>query len=394
MTTITWDLRTLSADTLVSDNAGMVQTGFINERGWSSKTKLRLPAKPVTYKRSPIIAVGASGSVFVGNMIADFLLDHDLEAGTRSCPLLEEHLHAHAMSILAKYNQDASLLILTESHCWRLKAVPGEPVDITDVTSHPTAIGAGAKYAQPCLDAGQNGIESIIEAARYPGSETNFDVDYVRRSSRPTIKRAWRSHTTLKDPLRLNRVTTRCIAVIGGLLTAAGGIAIQAGNLAGTSEMLWVVLTMLGLVATVSSVLTSLSQMRGLAYQLLPIGMMVLLLTWGESELFLASNNLPPLFLLYIATVLGLSALRAKWPWVSRPLNAVHVAAGLTLASLLAAVTVFGQVPYDWSFFFAGAIGVGIGYATTFCMVKQMVERFARNWVIIDRCDQCRIRRS
>ncbi|ORL58787.1 hypothetical protein [Pseudomonas putida] len=384
MTTITWDLRTLSADTLVSDNAGIVQTGFINEWGWSSKTKLRVPAKPVTYERSPIIAVGASGSVRVGNKIADFLLDHDLADDTRPSALLEADLRAHATSVLAAYPQDASLLILTESQCWRLRAVPGMPIDITDVTSHPTAIGAGAQYAQPCLNAGQDGIASIIEAARHPSSETNFDIDYVSRGATPTIKRAWRSHTTLKDPQRLNRVITRCIAFVGGSLTAAGGIAIQAGGIEGTSEMLWVFLTMIGLVATVSSVLTSLRNTRGLANHLIPIGMMVLLLSWDESKRFLEAHNLPPLILIYIATILGLGALRATWPCVRLPLIAVHVAAGLTLG-LLAAVTVFVQD--DWSLFFAGATGVGIGYAATLCTVKHKLKIKARNWVIIKRSE-------
>ncbi|MCU9527502.1 hypothetical protein [Pseudomonas mosselii] len=296
MTTITWDLKTLSADTLISDSAGMAKTGFITERGWTVKTKLRVPVEHVTYERSPIIAVGASGSVFVGRMIADFLLDHDLEPGTRPSTLLEENLSAHTTAVLAAHPQDASLLILTESQCWRLKAVPGMPVDITNVTSCPTAIGAGALYAQPCLDAGQSGVESIIEAARHPASETNFSIEYVALSPKPVVKRAWQSYTTLRDPLRLNRVTTRCIAVIGGLLTAAGGVALQAGSFTGISEMLWVVLTMIGLVATVSSVLTSLSETRGLAYHLIPIGMMVLLLSWDESERFLEAYNLPPPF--------------------------------------------------------------------------------------------------
>ncbi|WP_323601068.1 hypothetical protein [Pseudomonas putida] len=385
MTTITWDLKALSADTLVSDSAAMVKTGFFTERGWSLKTKLRVPEKHVTYERSPIIAVGASGSVFVGNMIADYLLDHNLKEGTRpSTPLEAKDLLAHTTAVLANHSQDASLLILTETHCWRLKAVPGKPVDIADVTSTPTAIGAGALYAQPCLDVGQSGVESIIEAALHPASETNFHIDYVTRGT-PVIKRAWQSYTTLRDPLRLNRLTTRCIAVIGGSLTAAGGVALQAGGFTGISEMLWVALTMVGLVATVSSVLPSLRDARGLVYHLIPIVTMVLLLSWDESERFLKAYSLPPLFLLYITAVLGLGAVRATWPCVRLPLIAVHVGAGLSLACLLAAVTLFSQAPYDWPLFFAGTVGVGVGYAATFWTVNQMVQRYSRNRVIIER---------
>lgn len=386
MTTITWDLKTLSADTLVSDSAAIEKTGFFTQRGWSVRSKLWVPAKPVTYERSPIIAVGASGNVLVGNLITDFLLDRNLEANTRPTTLLRADLRAQATVILAAHQHDASLLILTESKCWRLKAEPGKAITITDVTSRPTAIGAGAHHAQPCLDAGQSGIRGIIEAARHPASESNFNIEYVKRSSTPRVTRAWQSFTTLKDPLRLNRVITRCIAVIGGALTAAGGIALQAGGYSGTAQMLLVALAMVGMVASVSSVLTSLQGARALSLHLVPIVLLLLLLSWGTSARFLEAHNLIPLCLLYIGSVLGLAFIGINWPKVRAPLNAVHVGAGLTLVSLLAAVIVFGPAPCNWWLVFAGVLGVLLGYAATLRTVKQMVQIYARNQVIIERC--------
>lgn len=137
MTTITWDLKTLSADTLVSDSAAMVQTGFIAQRDWSLKSKLWVPVKPLTFEHSPIVAVGASGNVLVSNLIVDYLLDRNLPAGTtRPLTPLEADLAAHATAILGIHNQDASFLILTESHCWRLKVFPENPS--ISATSLPT----------------------------------------------------------------------------------------------------------------------------------------------------------------------------------------------------------------------------------------------------------------
>lgn len=387
MTTITWDLKTLSADTLVSDSAAREQTGFTNQRDWSLKSKLWLPAKHLTFENSPIVAVGASGNVRVGNLIADYLLDRNLPKGTtRSLTPLRADLDTHATAVLATLKQDASLLILTESHCWRLRADPGKPVDISDVTARPTAIGAGASHAQPCLDAGLSGIKSIIEAARHPASETNFTIDYVERSSNPKIKRAWQSSTTLKDPLRLNRVITRGIAVMGGVLTATGGIALQAGGFTGWSQMVLVGLSMSGLVATLSSILTSLWDAKRAKYHLVPIVVITLLLLWGKSESFLEAHRLTPLLLLYLATVFALILLRAKWPWVSRPRNAVHLGGCLTFGSLVAALTVFAQAPYDLPLLLTGAIGASLGYAATLMTVNYTIRNYRRHHIIIERC--------
>lgn len=386
MTTITWDLKTLSADTLVSDSAAMVQTGFIAQRAWSLKSKLWVPVQPLTFEHSPIVAVGASGNVLVSNLIVDYLLDRNLPAGTtRPSTPLEADLAAHATAILGIHNQDASFLILTESHCWRLKVLPGKPVDISDVTAHPTAIGAGANVAQPFLDAGLDGIKSIIEAARHTDSETNFSIDYVDRTSSPTIKRARQSCTTLRDPQRLNRVITRSIALIGGGLTAVGGIAVQAGGFTGPAQMLLVALSMAGIVATVSSILTSLWDTKGAKYHLVPITVMALLLVWSESHSFLEAHRLTPLILLYFVTVFALILLRVQWPWVSRPRNAVHLGASLTLGSLLAALTLFSQAPFDWPLLIAGTIGISLGYTSTLLTVNYMIRNFYRHQVIIQR---------
>ncbi|WP_439126246.1 MAG: hypothetical protein ACNJA3_28165 (plasmid) [Pseudomonas rhizophila] len=389
MTTITWDLRTLSADTLVSDSAAMVMAGFINQRNWTLRTKLWVPDKHLTFEHSPIVAVGASGNVLVGNLIVDYLFDRNLPAGTtRPSTPLESNLAAYATAVLGIHNQDASLLILTESHCWRLKVLPGKPVNICDVTAHPTAIGAGAQVAQQCLDAGMDGVKSIIEAARHTDSETNFSIDYVDRTSSPIIERARQSHTTLRDPQRLNRVITRSIALIGGGLTAVGGIAIQACGFAGAAQILLVALTMAGIVATVSSILTSLWDTKGAKYHLVPIATMALLLVRKESESFLEAHQLTPLILLYFGTVFALIMLRIQWPWVSRPRNAVHLGACLTLGSLLAALTLFSQVPYDWPLLFAGTIGVGLGYTATLLAVNFMIRNHYRHHVIIERIQE------
>lgn len=120
----------------------------------------------------------------------------------------------------------------------------------------------------------------------------------------------------------------------------------------------------------------------------MPIGVMALLLVWSVSQSFLEAHRLTPLILLYFLTVFALIMLRIKWPWVSRPRNAVHLGASLTLGSLLAALTLFSQAPYDWPLLIAGTIGVSLGYTATLLTVNYMIRNFSRHQVIIERIQE------
>lgn len=374
LTTITWDTNILSADTLVSDSAATYLTGLVTHRNWALQSKLFAPTEPLTFECSTIIAVGAAGNVRAGNVLVDFLLNRaPQKAASRPSTPMREHLRILAADAQLKHQLDASLLILTEHKCWCVEAKLGTPVEITDVTKIPSAIGAGAPHARPCLESGQDGVASILEAARHEDSETNFRIEYVARKPKSRIRRAWRSFTTLKDPVRNNSLVTRSLAVIGALLTASGGVALLAGGYTGVGRLLWVFACMAGMVGAGWSLLTSLRKDRNAFYHLAFILVLASLFAWKSSEAFIVAHNLEPLFVVYGTTFIGLVALRLQCVSATYPYYALHTVAGLAVAGLLCAITVFGDPPYDWTSFIAGIAGVGAGYGGAWLAVRYMI---------------------
>lgn len=366
----------LCADTLVSDSAAAELTVLVSGREWTHAPKLSLPSEPVTFECSPIIAVGAAGNVHAGNRLVSYLMNWpNINDAPRPSTPMRQHLKAFAVEARIKHGLGTSLLILTEHKCWHVEAEVGFPVAITNVSYSPTAIGAGARYAQPLLDTGQDGIASIFEAARHEISETNFQVDYVSRKPKPKIRRAWRSYSSLVDPSRIERLVRRSTAIVGALLALGGSVAFLAGDNSRFELLISSFVSMTGMVIAGWSMLTFLRDMRNAYYLLTLAGVLVLLSTWKPYSGFVAAHNLEPLILVYVA-VLVLFCILRRWRAVTFFYYALHIVGCLALAGLIAAMKYFSEPFFGSTIFKAGIAGIIFGYAVTWLAARYRLKNF------------------
>lgn len=385
LTTITWDKKILCADTLVSfDTAAL--TGMSHARGWEIKSKLFTPGKVVMFEGAPIIAVGAAGNGAAGNSLRDWLFDQNLKPGyyPRPSAPLRNDLIRQAQISQVLVAEDSWLFVLTETHCWHVTSVIGIQPTVDDVTTNSTAIGLGAKYARPCLAKGLDGVDAIIEAATHTDSETNFKIESVQHKPGSQIKLELRSLTTLKDPVRKNRVLACVLGTAGHLLTAIGGVSLLAGGFEGLTRLLWVAALMLGVMVSGWSMLTSFRSKRAPFYALGALILMLAPLAIPETEAFIVANNLESLIVLPWLAFAVLYLPTQRFPALMNPLIASYIVSVLSVIAVLVAVVGFNDPPYNWAEAFVGFLGVGVGFSIVWLCARHIESNERRFWHLFD----------
>lgn len=378
MTTIVWDTHILAGDTLVGGDYSDYAPGFFDDVEWSISPKIFMPAKTVTYEGSPIIAVGGAGNVGAGNALIDYLLDRTPDAANpRPVDLKAADFLNYADATLSKLKEDSWLLILTENNCWYVESVLANGnVSIDDVTYTKTAIGAGAPHALASLAEGLDAIDSILDAASHPTSVTNFQILYVEHKPGTLIKRAWRSHTTVKDPVRRNRLMKRSLAVAGSLLTGVGGWPLHAEVVTGFWQGAAVLACLAGLVLTGWSMLTSLVKTKNAFPHVGALLVALVPLAFPDGEAFIVKHNLADLYLIYGAALMVLVVIRMNWESSTRPRNALGITAGLTTVALLLTVSLINSTPFDLGVILYGMAGVALGSLVTWNSIRYMQRNY------------------